>query len=518
MKFARFTLQRFAPIAFAGALLTFAITMTFGWKQANYGRTPFFNSVGLIVEELAVGAVFNIRHSFGDLAALAAPKKAQAEQTDARAIPVLAYHRIALTEEGGQLTLLRFMDQMETLYRAGWRTITLDQYEQYMQGKLALPERTFLITFDDGAQQSYYPTDPIFRTLGYHAAEYVIVAGSETPKSIYYLSPEQIHSMLATGRWEIGSHSFDAHHPYPTDPNGGTGIFYTDKLWLPAEGRLETNDEFLKRVHDDLVNSREALEARYGVTVDTFAIPFGGETGHQAADNYPDGSDVTLSEASKLYDFVWLQTNRKDFTYNYPAHASVISERIHVDYDWNGNALKTFMEGGLPKNLPYADNFALDSGWRSSWGNVQPVGSLELSAKPGDTSAGSVLDGSLLWNTYQAEASANWEQGYALVMGAVQNALTYRSCSFSPGEVEIHETTNGNTSTLAKRKAPIVAYGQNVKLGIRVEANSISCLYNGVLLLSTQTGSNQGGVGIQTWAREPGTAHLVVSNFLAQPL
>jgi len=404
------------------------------------------------------------------------------------------------------------------LYRAGWRTATLEEYEQFMRGERTLPERTFLITFDDGAQQSYYPSDPIFRTLGYNASEYVIVAGSETPKSTYYLSPEQIHSMLATGRWEIGSHSFDAHHPYPTDANGGTGIFYTDKLWLPAEGRLETDDEFLKRVQDDLARSREALQAQYGVTVDTFAIPFGGETGHRAADNYPGGNNVTLNEASKLYNFVWLQTDRRSFTYNYPAYASPFGKRIHVDFDWSGDTLNTFMEGGLPKSLPYSDNFSVESGWRSSWGNVQPVGSLELRADPGDTSAGSVLDGSLLWNTYKAEATVNWSQGYALLMGAVQSALTYRSCSFSLNEVEIHETSNGITTTIAKREVPIVEYGLGVRLGISVGKNSISCLYNDVLLLSATTSPNEGGVGIQTWAHEPGTANLIVTNFLANPL
>lgn len=509
-------MQRLGPIILAGVLLIAATAATFDWKGTNYGQTPFFNSLVLMFEERAVAATFNGWHSLKDLSALMAPQKAQTGL--ASAVPVLAYHRLTLTGEAGQLPVARFMDQMETLYRAGWRTATLEEYRQFAQGARTLPERTFLLTFDDGAQQSYYPVDPILKALGYSAAEYIIVSASEIPKSTYYLSPEQISATLSTGRWEIGSHSFDAHHTYPTDAAGGTGIFYTDKLWLPAQGRLETDAEFLARVHNDLLHARQALEARYGVTVDTFAVPFGGETGHRAADNYPGGNDITVAEAHKLYDFVWLQTDRRDFTFNYPGYPSTLGKRIHVDYDWDGETLKTFMEGGLPKALPYKDNFAVDSGWRHSWGNVQPVGSLELSPGPQETSAGSVLDGSLLWNTYQAEATANWERGYALVMGAVRDNRTYRSCSFSPGEVEIHDTSGTTTTALAKRAAPQVQYGKGVRLGIRVEDSAISCLYNGQTLLSAPTGRNQGGVGIQTWAREPGTASLVVTNFLADPL
>ncbi|MDB5225104.1 MAG: hypothetical protein JWL87_56 [Candidatus Adlerbacteria bacterium] len=493
-----------------------ATVSTFTWKSAHYGQTPFFNWLVLMVEERTVAAAFNGWHSLGDLSALLAPKKTQAQL--ARAVPVLAYHRLTLTEEAGQLPVARFMDQMETLHRAGWHTATLEEYRQFVQGTRTLPERTFLLTFDDGAQQSYYPVDPILKTLGYSAVQYVIVSASETPKSIYYLSPEQISAMLSTGRWEIGSHSFDAHHTYPTDPAGGTGIFYTDKLWMPTQGRLETDAEFLARVHDDLLRARQALEARYGVTVDTFAVPFGGETGHRAADNYAGGSDITLAEARRLYDFVWLQTDRRDFTFNYPSYPSILGRRIHVDYDWEGETLKTFMEGGVPKALPYRDNFAVDSGWRHSWGSVQPIGSLELGAGPQDTSAGSVLDGSLLWSAYQAEATVNWEHGYAVIMGAVRDAHTYRSCSFSPGEVEIHDTSGTSIIPLAKRAESEIQYGQGVKLGIRVEDAAISCLYNGHVLLSAPTGRNEGGVGIQTWAPEPGTASLLVTNFLADPL
>src|SRR3989449_6880345 len=69
--------------------------------------------------------------------------------------PALCYHRV-----GGQLELgvtrvakSIFARQMTTLARAGWKTLTLDQFaERLRPGHAALrtPHSAFLLTFDDG--------------------------------------------------------------------------------------------------------------------------------------------------------------------------------------------------------------------------------------------------------------------------------------------------------------------------------------------------------------------------------
>src|SRR6266571_3352859 len=69
--------------------------------------------------------------------------------------PALCYHRV-----GGQLELgvtrvakSVFARQMTTLARAGWKTLTLDQFaERLRPGHSALrtPHSAFLLTFDDG--------------------------------------------------------------------------------------------------------------------------------------------------------------------------------------------------------------------------------------------------------------------------------------------------------------------------------------------------------------------------------
>src|SRR5437762_4912601 len=69
--------------------------------------------------------------------------------------PVLCYHRIGGPAELGVTRVARsvFARQMTTLARAGWKTLTLDQFaERLRPGHSALrtPHSALVLTFDDG--------------------------------------------------------------------------------------------------------------------------------------------------------------------------------------------------------------------------------------------------------------------------------------------------------------------------------------------------------------------------------
>ncbi|HET8581193.1 MAG TPA: polysaccharide deacetylase family protein [Candidatus Paceibacterota bacterium] len=527
MAYTDFSFKKVLPLSLFMIVLSAAIVTTFAWKADAFGSTPFFRAVRLFAEETAVYGIFAIRHYDHQLAAAAAsvggPDTAAASVPTAslaQAIPVLTYHRLGVFGSDNQnVSLQNFMDQMETLSANGWHTITLEQYEAFMKGKIALPAKSFLLTFDDGAQQSVYPVDPILKTLGFTAVEYIIVAASEEQGSTYYLSQAQIAHMLASGRWEIGSHSYDGHREYPTGPNGETGVFFADKLWLPDQDRLETSDEFAQRVTRDLTEAKQDLESTYGVTVNTFAFPFGGESGINAAGNFPQGESTSEQIASQIYDIGWLQTARKDFTYNYPAYAGFLQYRIHVDHDWDGQRLLAELENGLPKVLPYTDSMQENRGWMDSWGTVQAGGVLALSATSSQTSASSILDGSRLWKDYEFDATVSWHTGYAFLLADATNARTYRDCTFADGVVEIQDTTNASITTLKKRFDSSIKSGDDIPLGIRVSGDTISCLYDGNVVLTYEgLASRQGGIGVQAWNPQPGTAGLTVTHVAVSAL
>lgn len=457
-----------------------------------------------------------------------------APQSDrkARAIPSLTYHRVVRdTSDVNNVTDDRFKEQMSTLKAAGWETVSLTEFEQFMRGEIELPEKSFLLTFDDGTRESFYPVDAVLAALDYEAANFIIVESSEIKKTIHYLNPREVRLMLSTGRWSIGSHSYDGHREYRVDPSGATGIYFADRIWNTSENRLETPEEFHARVQEDLAKAKVKLEELYGGPIVSFAFPLGNETGINGANNYTEGASVTEGIARGTYEFGFVQTNRQQFTANVPrTHVSssqstepvsdpFLMYRIHVDYDWDGKRVLTELENSLPKDLPYEDDFTSNRGWIPSWGNLD-IGrnNFVLSAGDENTSASAILDGSQIWDNYSFDIAMNWRSGNVLVLGDVTDSATYHACTYAPGEVRIQEVRSGAARTLATKADPRIQYGENIHAGIRVRGSVIECTWQFEALAEIYSRDFKGGVGIQAWAPEKGTAEIQVTSMIARPL
>ncbi len=523
-------------------LLTVLVYATHIGKMNTFGSTPYFYAIATgtryVLQSLAASFETTAGRMLASISAFRSPNATttaqKASQKNARGIPILTYHRIVEdASDENNVTTERFRDQMQTLHDAGWKAITLEDFEAYIAGSRELPEKSFLITFDDGAKQSFYPVDPILKLLDYHAAIFIIVASSHTPESTYYLSPEEIALLLRTGRWSIGSHSYDGHRPYATSKDGTTGIYFADRLFNHEAQRLETPEEFTARVREDLRRSREELERTYNVPIRTFAFPLGNETGILGANNFPEGALITDAEARNIYDIGFLQTNYQDYTFNFPKDSSALSlyattskelstnfqaYRIHVDYDWDGERLRTLMENGLAKELPYEDNFSANNGWISAWGDFE-IGrnNLRISAEPNITSASIFLDGSALWDNYSYEVAAEWDRGYALVLVDVVHSKSYRSCAFFDGGVRIQRTINGETHTLKEYKNPAITYSTSTRMGARVHGSVIECTWNFTSVVEDYSRDFSGGIGLQTWHPDSGVASLQATSLIVRP-
>jgi peptidoglycan/xylan/chitin deacetylase (PgdA/CDA1 family) len=521
------SLQKLGAIMLVCVVMFAGLMTSARLKEARYGSTPPFASIGLALQELSLRTWYAFESALWRVSQTAnagfifLKNQADFERSEkahmARAVPVLTYHRIVSNESDlNNVTIDNFRDQMLTLKRAGWETITLKEYTEFLRGTRTLPERSFLITFDDGAKESFYPVDPLFAALGYEGVMYVIAAAAHTPESVYYLSPVEIRRMLATERWEIGSHSYDGHRPYPSDAQGSDGIFFADKLWR-ADGRLETEDEFIERVSNDLAHARSALEEEYDVFVDSFAFPLGNETGIAGAANFSEGASITEYAASRLYTLGFLQTNNQGYTFNFP-DAGFIHRRIHVDHDWNGERLLREMEQGLEKDIPFTDDFSEDRGWIPSWGSLDlGRNNMTLQADDAASSASTFLDGSQFWDNYSYDASLNWQNGSVFLLADVVHSKTYHSCAFSEGVVRVQSTMDGETKVLAEKKDERINRGNDRRLGIRVHDAVVECTWDYESLVEAYERDHTGGIGIQVWNAELGTASLQVSEILVRP-
>src|SRR5216117_1348774 len=133
--------------------------------------------------------------------------------------PVLCYHRV-----GGQLELgvtrvakSVFARQMTTLARAGWKTLTLDQFaERLRPGHSALrtPHSALLLTFDDGYASLAEHVYPILADVGFTATTFLITdyVGRLNTWDVRYTWHRLAHLDWDTiGRWQARGLDFASH-------------------------------------------------------------------------------------------------------------------------------------------------------------------------------------------------------------------------------------------------------------------------------------------------------------------
>jgi peptidoglycan/xylan/chitin deacetylase (PgdA/CDA1 family) len=91
----------------------------------------------------------------------------------AKALPVLMYHHV--TPNDGLVTVspATFRQQMAWLAEHGYRGIGCVDLERFLAGE-ALPDKSVLITFDDGYLDNYVHAHPILQEFGLHGVIFLI--------------------------------------------------------------------------------------------------------------------------------------------------------------------------------------------------------------------------------------------------------------------------------------------------------------------------------------------------------
>jgi peptidoglycan/xylan/chitin deacetylase (PgdA/CDA1 family) len=177
-------------------------------------------------------------------------------QANACAMTILVYHRFA-AQPGDSMTVRtsRFEAQLEYLRANGYRVLPLRLLLDCLrQGGAELPDKAVAISVDDGHRSVYAEMLPLVRR--YRVPVTAFVYPSAVSNASYAMSWEQLRDLLATGLFDIQSHSY-------WHPN-----FKVEKRRLAA-------DEYRLLIRTQLEKSRRALGEHLGVESDMIAWPFG---------------------------------------------------------------------------------------------------------------------------------------------------------------------------------------------------------------------------------------------------
>jgi len=128
---------------------------------------------------------------------------------DDRGIPVLYYHSVKESADN-EVTIKPedLKSELKYIKDQGYITLTMRQLKDYILNNSPIPEKSILITFDDGYMDNYYSAFPILKEFNMTATIFCIT--SELDGS-YYLSKEAIKEMSDYG---IDIESNTVTHPH----------------------------------------------------------------------------------------------------------------------------------------------------------------------------------------------------------------------------------------------------------------------------------------------------------------
>ncbi len=447
---------------------------------------------------------------------------------NASSIPVLIYHGViangpgASSEgEGYDVTLENFADQMRSLKNAGYQTITLTDLNKFLAGEESLPEKSILITFDDGRKDSYYPVNPILKALGWNAAIFIIAKESLRDESTYYLNKNELKKIARNSSWEIGAHTNNGHVSLPLNETGSvTGHFYSNKLWLWDKFRVETEEEFRNRVTEDFKETKDLLQEITGREILSFAFPFG-DAG-QYSKNFPESTKIlkeSLGDFFSVYFSQYIPGVR--FSQNYyesNKNIPISMTRISVKEDWTGKDLLDYLERGAYKELPYEDDMGSNRGWVSAWHSPQfKSGGMELLAGGQTVGSGVILDGTKAWEDYNLEADIERRgKNSVYVWLRFQDDNNFAACNFGDGFAHIEIKLKGEFRVIRGTRDNIkYPDGGNFEVGAIADGRTITCLLNGKVITQTDflpPELNYGGIGFKTWDPDPADSRLIIKN------
>lgn len=127
------------------------------------------------------------------------------QQRAYQAVPILAYHEISSDEEPYGISPEEFEAQLSYLKEQGYHTISLQEYFTARQTGQVLPEKAFIITFDDGYRNNLTEALPIVQKYGDTFTVFMI---SSKIGQDNFLNLAELKQLQSQGI-EIGSHTVD---------------------------------------------------------------------------------------------------------------------------------------------------------------------------------------------------------------------------------------------------------------------------------------------------------------------
>jgi len=196
-----------------------------------------------------------------------------------RPVPVLMYHHIN-HHKGDMVTITPavFEGQMEYLYRAGYRTLKIDELITYINDGLTLTQKAVVVTFDDGWLDNYMYAFPAIKKYKINATAFLITNRVENA-SLQNSELQTLNSRLTIPTHKESKSLIEKGESHKVVlnweiikemSNSGMIEFYSH-----TKSHAKCNSLSEKELMEELKESREIIEKKLGSPCPYLCWPYG---------------------------------------------------------------------------------------------------------------------------------------------------------------------------------------------------------------------------------------------------
>jgi len=187
---------------------------------------------------------------------IAAPKlspKGGLSSEGYQTVPVLTYHRFSQDKAGGMvMSETMFEEQMNFLKNNGYSVITVDRFLDFLDFKAQIPEKSVVLTFDDGWRSFYDIAYPILQKHRFPATLFIYPDFIGARSALSWAQLKE----LADNNMEIQCQS----------------LTHRDLTTLKEK---ESFEEYFDSLNREILGSKQLIEKRLNRKCTCFTYPYG---------------------------------------------------------------------------------------------------------------------------------------------------------------------------------------------------------------------------------------------------
>jgi peptidoglycan/xylan/chitin deacetylase (PgdA/CDA1 family) len=236
-------------------------------------------------------------------------------------VAVLGYHDFSATRTVKEMVIRpsKFRNQMQAIKDLKLNVITIEDFILWKQGKKNIPDKSVLITIDDGWKSVYTDAYPVLKEFGYPFTIYLYT--NYIDRGGRSMTSEMIKEMMQNG-CTIGSHSVS--HPMPS---------------TVRKHQRAGADDYKKFIDNELAESKKILESTFKQPINTYVYPGGLHTpemyvsaaaiGYQHLFTVRPGKVTRKSDDNILPRYIILGEDKHDYIFKHATtfSANAISRR-----------------------------------------------------------------------------------------------------------------------------------------------------------------------------------------------